>query len=103
MISPAHGVKIHHISLIAFVAVGALFGTAVLAAAHSCKCRANGHDYEQGQIMCIRGQLARCEMNQNNSSWKVIANNCPEVEYQSVPSNQTAQLLSTRPLSGQPE
>jgi hypothetical protein len=50
------------------------------ASAHSCKCRANGRDYEQGQMVCIRGQLARCEMALNNSSWKIISPTCPETE-----------------------
>ena len=49
-----------------------------LAMAHNCTCRANGHSYKQGQIICIRGQLARCDMNLNNSSWKIIAPTCPE-------------------------
>jgi hypothetical protein len=49
-----------------------------MASAHNCTCRANGHSYEQGQILCIRGQLARCDMNLNNSSWKIIAPTCPE-------------------------
>jgi hypothetical protein len=49
------------------------------AASHTCTCRAHGKDYEQGQIACIRGQLARCDMNLNNSSWKIISDVCPEV------------------------
>jgi len=42
-----------------------------------CKCRAEGQQYSQGQILCIRGKLQRCEMALNNSSWKVIADICP--------------------------
>ena len=42
-----------------------------------CKCRANGQQYSQGQILCIRGKLQRCEMFLNNSSWKVLADICP--------------------------
>lgn len=49
-----------------------------LAAAHNCTCRANGVSYKQGQIICIRGKLAKCDMNLNNSSWKIIAPTCPE-------------------------
>ncbi|MFN3627808.1 MAG: hypothetical protein ACK4S3_08015 [Parvibaculum sp.] len=56
-----------------------------LAAAHNCTCRANGQDYEQGQILCIRGRLAKCDMNLNNSSWIIIAPTCPEANLQSEP------------------
>ena len=35
-------------------------------------------DYEQGQVICMRGKLARCTMNLNNSSWKIIEDICPE-------------------------
>jgi hypothetical protein len=46
---------------------------------HNCTCRANGRDYAQGQVACIRGKLAQCSMNLNNSSWKIISETCPEV------------------------
>ena len=55
------------------------------ASAHNCTCRANGHSYKQGQILCIRGQLAKCAMNLNNSSWKIIAPTCPEASLQIDP------------------
>ena len=42
-----------------------------------CKCRADGQQYSQGQILCLFGKLQRCEMALNNSSWKVIADICP--------------------------
>jgi len=61
-----------------------------LSAAHTCTCRANGHDYEQGQILCIRGKLAKCDMNLNNSSWKIIAPTCPEANLWSTPVNMAA-------------
>ncbi len=55
-----------------------LAGFAGLAVAGpECKCRADGQQYSQGQILCIRGKLQRCEMALNNSSWKVIADICP--------------------------
>jgi hypothetical protein len=47
------------------------------AQARNCKCRAMGVNYEQGQIACIMGKLARCEMSQNVPTWKLIANTCP--------------------------
>lgn len=51
---------------------------AVASAGEECTCRANGQSYYEGTIMCIRGQLARCDMNQNVTSWQVIAEICPE-------------------------
>jgi len=41
-------------------------------------CKANGRDYHEGQITCILGHLARCEMFLNNTTWKQLANDCPE-------------------------
>ncbi len=61
--------------------VGQFIGSTALAedAAHkNCVCRANDKKYEQGQILCLHGRLARCEMNLNNPSWKIIAQSCPE-------------------------
>jgi len=52
--------------------------TGAPAVAHSCKCRHAGQTYELGQIACIRGKLARCEMVLNNSSWNMLADVCPE-------------------------
>jgi len=62
--------------VIAFAMTAMVFAST--AYAHNCTCRANGISYKQGQILCIRGQLARCDMNLNNSSWKIIAPTCPE-------------------------
>jgi hypothetical protein len=63
-----------------------LLNGAAGALAHNCKCRAAGHNYSQGQILCIRGQLARCEMNQNIPTWKIIAQTCPEARSPPQPS-----------------
>ena len=49
----------------------------------NCYCRANDKKYEQGQVLCLRGKLARCEMNLNNPSWKIIAQTCPESRFSS--------------------
>ena len=46
--------------------------------------------------MCIMGKLARCEMNQNNSSWKIIAPTCPEASLWSQPVR-SATLLEILP------
>ena len=43
-----------------------------------CKCRSAGQSYDLGAVVCIRGQLARCEMFLNNTSWKIIADSCPQ-------------------------
>lgn len=50
------------------------------AAGKNCTCRANGQKYPEGQMLCIRGKLSRCEMNQNVTSWKVVADICPEAK-----------------------
>ncbi len=44
----------------------------------NCVCRANNKHYTQGQVVCLFGKLARCEMNLNNPSWKIILQSCPE-------------------------
>ena len=63
-----------------------LAGSASLASAGpDCKCRANGQRYSQGQILCIRGKLSRCEMFINNPSWKVIADSCPQASLTKKP------------------
>jgi hypothetical protein len=47
----------------------------------NCQCRANGREFEQGQVACLRlpsgTELARCGMELNNSSWKKIQDGCP--------------------------
>ncbi|MBI2718806.1 MAG: hypothetical protein HYX36_08590 [Rhizobiales bacterium] len=62
----------------AFV-IAAVFVLALPAGAGpNCKCRANGQKYAQGQVLCIRSKLMRCDMQLNNSSWKVVAPSCPQ-------------------------
>lgn len=68
-----HGVTIRTIGILALVVFAA-----AARAGPSCTCRANGQKFEQGQILCIRGKLARCEMFLNNSSWKIISDICPQ-------------------------
>ena len=67
-------------SLLAAIAISTVALAQPAFAGQDCKCRANGHMYEQGQIMCILGKLAQCQMNQNVSAWQVIADVCPEAE-----------------------
>jgi hypothetical protein len=54
-------------------------------AGQGCKCRNAGLSYDLGEVVCIRGQLARCEMFLNNTSWKIIAETCPETRAPSPP------------------
>ncbi len=46
-----------------------------------CVCRANGKNFEEGQVTCFRlpsgMKLARCERVLNNTSWKMIGDGCP--------------------------
>lgn len=57
-----------------------LFTYSSVEAGPNCKCRFNGTMYKLGEIACIRGKLSKCELNLNNTSWKKIANECPQVE-----------------------
>ena len=66
------------------------------AQAGTCSCRANGRDYEQGQTACIRGQLALCGMQLNNSSWKISAEPCPEASLRLKPVPQSKLPLLPR-------
>lgn len=49
-----------------------------------CTCRANGQDFTEGQIACIRlpegSYLARCGKVLNNTSWVRISDACPQAE-----------------------
>ena len=53
-----------------------------------CQCRANGREFEQGQLACLKlpdgMQLARCGMELNNSSWKKVQDGCPSASAASV-------------------
>ncbi len=46
----------------------------------NCTCRFAGQNFKTGDVMCIRGKLSRCEFVLNNTSWKTIAQTCPQVE-----------------------
>ena len=77
-----HGLKRRSATIAGFM-ISLMATTA--AAGPQCKCRAYGQEYPQGQILCIRGKLARCGMNLNNSSWNVILNSCPQAELSPSP------------------
>ena len=57
----------------------AAVAVASTAGAHDCQCRFSGQSYAQGVTVCMRGKVARCDMYLNNSSWKVVADECPLV------------------------
>ena len=61
---------------VAACALGA--GAGPVLADPDCRCRLYGEYFDIGSIMCIRGSLRRCEMNQNNTSWKKIGDVCPQ-------------------------
>jgi hypothetical protein len=59
-----------------------------------CKCRSAGQSYDLGAVVCIRGQLARCEMFLNNTSWKIIADSCPETRVLPPPGSRRHSVLA---------
>ena len=91
MLHWAYGVNSYQVALIALAVAGVTILTSSFARGQSCTCRANGRDYEQGQMICMRGQLARCDMNLNNSSWKIVAETCPQTRLE-LPRINLAQL-----------
>lgn len=50
-------------------------------AGDTCQCRADGQYYSTGAIICMgtgnNKQMARCEMALNNTSWKMLGEECP--------------------------
>lgn len=50
-------------------------------AGETCQCRAGGQYYNTGSIICMgkgeNRQIARCEMALNNTSWKMLGEQCP--------------------------
>ena len=79
MLVLSHGVEIRF----AILTFAVLIGCTGARADPNCTCRANGQSYALGQIVCIRGKLAQCQMNLNNTSWQTIAETCPESKNQS--------------------
>lgn len=49
--------------------------------ADNCTCRGNDRDIPVGETVCLKtasgGKLARCETVLNNTSWKILAPDCP--------------------------
>lgn len=52
-----------------------------VAGTRNCTCRFFGQDYKLGATVCLKGpdgpRLARCAMNLNNTSWKMLERACP--------------------------
>lgn len=50
-------------------------------AGENCQCRAGGQYYQTGSLICMgtgdNRQMARCEMALNNTSWKMLGEQCP--------------------------
>lgn len=46
----------------------------------NCTCRFAGQNYKEGSVLCIRGKLSKCDFVLNNTSWKIIADTCPQVK-----------------------
>lgn len=71
----------------AYLLISSVFLLAAPAASAdpNCRCRLYGEYYELGTTLCIRGNLRRCEMNLNNTSWKQIADFCPQANLQPLP------------------
>lgn len=50
-----------------------------------CECVGNGKRVKEGQVLCLQigpstRYLARCEKVLNNTSWKKLAEDCPQVQ-----------------------
>jgi len=64
----------------------------------NCTCRYAGQNFKTGDIVCIRGKLSRCEFVLNNTSWKTVAEICPQASLpglqQSLTSNKQVTLMA---------
>ena len=71
------GMALRSVAFSAILAAAVAWAAPALAG-KNCVCKANGRDFHEGDVTCIMGYLARCEMFLNNTTWKKIADNCPE-------------------------
>lgn len=57
------------------------FSSGFAFAGEACQCRAGGQYYNTGSVICMgkgeNRQIARCEMALNNTSWKMLGEQCP--------------------------
>jgi hypothetical protein len=53
-------------------------------AGDNCTCRGNGTDIPEGETVCLKTasgmKLARCARVLNNTSWKILENDCPTAQ-----------------------
>lgn len=82
----------HRLTALGVLAAVLSSGSITATADPNCRCRLYGEYFDIGSVMCIRGSLARCEMNQNNTSWKRIGEICPQAR--NIPSTTIASRLS---------
>jgi hypothetical protein len=75
------------LSAMILYAAAALTGSTASLADPGCQCRLYGEYFDVGSVMCIRGKLRRCEMNQNNTSWKRIGDICPQARFSPLPAS----------------
>jgi hypothetical protein len=63
-----------------------------------CQCRANGREFEQGQVACLTlpdgAQLARCGKELNNSSWKKVQDGCPSAAATSAGQSWMSEMMA---------
>jgi len=85
--------------VIALAMSGAIVLSQAAAAGPNCTCRANGKNFQIGEVLCILGRLAQCRMNQNNPSWQPIGNACPQAH---ANPHQTLLACARSPLSALP-
>jgi hypothetical protein len=55
------------------------------AAGKECTCRHFNQRVEIGAVACVNGKLAQCLMFQNNPSWKIIGETCPQTRNDTKP------------------
>lgn len=73
-----HGNGIANTGIVLLAACVSALAAASSAGAHDCQCRYDGQKYDQGATVCMRGKIAECGMVLNNSSWKIVAEACPQ-------------------------
>ena len=91
------------LTCISVLACAAGAGSGQVLADPNCRCRLYGEYFDIGSIMCIRGKLRRCEMNQNNTSWKKVGEICPQALQDGLPDQRrhaySARLATTAQTS----
>ena len=62
-------------------AVSLAVSSAAASAGENCTCRGNGQDVAEGETVCLKTasgmKMARCERVLNNTSWKMLEEECP--------------------------